>query len=89
MEGLIVDRMIPITFQKKFLLKANGPFWAQKWHILITLDPLQEFFKILQNEKCQEVDESNNNGLYQENFVQNKWAILDPKKAHPHNSGPF
>ena len=68
---------------------ANGPFWAQKWHILITLDPLQEFFKILQNEKCQEVDKSNNNGLYQENFVQNKWAILDLKMAPPHNSGPF
>ena len=33
------------------------------------------------------VDESNNNGLYQKKFVQDKWAILGPKMAHPHNSG--
>ena len=62
---------------------ANGPFWAQKWHILITLDLLQEFFKILYNENSQYVDESNNNGLYQKKFVQDKWAILGPKMAHP------
>ena len=30
---------------KKFLFGANGPFWAQKWCILVTLDLLQEFFK--------------------------------------------
>ena len=33
-------RVILIIFQKKFLFGANGPFYAQKWHILITLDPL-------------------------------------------------
>ena len=27
------------------------------------------------------------NGFYQKNFVHDKWAILDPKMAHPHNSG--
>ena len=27
------------------------------------------------------------NALYQKKFVQDKWAILDPKMAHPHNSG--
>ena len=32
------------------------------------------------------VDESNNNGLYQKNFVIDKWTILGPKKTHPHNS---
>ena len=37
-------RVILIIFQKNFLLGANGPFYAQKWHILITLDPLSEFF---------------------------------------------
>ena len=31
-------------FMKKFLFGANGPFWAQKWCILITVDPLQVFF---------------------------------------------
>ena len=32
-------------------------------------------------------DESNNNGLYQKKFVQNKWANLGLKMAHPHKSG--
>ena len=32
------------------------------------------------------LDESNNNGLYQKKFVHDKWAILGPKMAHPHNS---
>ena len=25
--------------------------------------------------------------MYQNNFVQDKWAILGPKMAHPYNSG--
>ena len=28
-----------------------------------------------------------NNGLFQKIFVHDKWAILGPKMAHPHNSG--
>ena len=28
------------SFSEKFSFGANGPFWAQKWRILITLDPL-------------------------------------------------
>ena len=63
--------MILIIFQKKNLFGTNGLFWAQKSRILITLDPLEEFFKILHNEKGQEVDESNN-GLSKKNFVQDK-----------------
>ena len=79
-------KMILIIFQKK-LFWANGPFQAQKWHILITLICCQKFFKILHNQKCQQVGESNNNnGLYQKKFVQERWAILSPKMAHPHNS---
>ena len=35
-----------------------------------------------------EVDESNNNGLYQKILLWTNWGILDPKMAHPHNSGP-
>ena len=31
-------------FSGKILIWGNGPFWAQKWHILITLNPLEEFF---------------------------------------------
>ena len=42
---------------------------------------------MLHNEKDQYLDESKNNGLYQENFIQDKWAILGPKMAHPGNSG--
>ena len=37
--------------------------------------------------KGQQVDESDNNGLYKKKCVQNKWTILGPKMAHPHNSG--
>ena len=42
---------------EKNLIYGNGPFWAQKLHIPITLDPLEEFFyflnffKILHNER--------------------------------------
>ena len=31
-------------FSEKILLRGNGSFWAQKLHILITLDPLEEVF---------------------------------------------
>ena len=47
----------------------------------------KNFMKILHNEKGQQVDESNNNGLHQKNIVQDKWVILCPKMAHPDNSG--
>ena len=39
------------------------------------------------NEKGQQADESNNNGLYQKKFVHDKWVILGPKMEHPDNSG--
>ena len=32
-------------FSEKNLIWGNGPFWAQKWCILITPGPLEEFFK--------------------------------------------
>ena len=47
------------------------------------------FFLILDNEKGQQVDESNNKGLCQKNVVQDKWAILGPEMAHLHNSETF
>ena len=31
--------------EKKILIWGNGPFWAQRLHILLTLDPQEEFFK--------------------------------------------
>ena len=78
--------MILIILQKKFVC-GKWTNLGPNLCILITLDPLEEFFKILHSEKGQWVYEINNNGLYQKKFVQNKWAILDPKMAHPHNSG--
>ena len=45
------------------------------------------FLKFCTNENGQQVDESNNNGLYQKNVVQDKWANLGPKMAHPYNCG--
>ena len=41
---------------------------------------------MLHNEKGQQVDERNNNGFYQNKFVQDKWDILGLKMAHPDNS---
>ena len=32
------------SFFEKIIIWGNGPFWAQKLYILITLDPLEEFF---------------------------------------------
>ena len=38
-------RLINRFSEKKILIWANGPFLAQKLHILTTLDLLEEFFK--------------------------------------------
>ena len=78
--------IVIIIFQKKCVW-GKWNILGQKMCILITLDLRQEFFWILHSEKGQEVDESNDNGLYQKNFVHDKWAILGPKVAHPHNFG--
>ena len=40
----------------------------------------------MHNEKGQQVDESNNTGLYPKK-IQAKWDILCPKMAHPYNYG--
>ena len=64
------------------MFEANGPRWAQKWGICC-----KNSFKILPNEKHQQVDESNNNGLFQKKLIRTNWGILGPKMAHPHNSG--
>ena len=42
---------------------------------------------ILYNEKGQQVDKINNNGLYQKKIGQEKWAILGLKMAYPVNAG--
>ena len=75
-------------FSVKILIWGKEPFWAQKLHILITLDLLEEFFLIMHNEKGQQVDESNNNnGLYQKNFCAGQMGHFGPEDgAYPHNS---
>ena len=45
-------------FSEKDLIWGNLVILAQKWCILITLDLLQVFFKILLNERGQEVFEN-------------------------------
>ena len=36
--------IILMVFLKNFSFSANRPFLAQKWHIIITLDPAYRFF---------------------------------------------
>ena len=38
-------KIVLMIFPKKPLFGANGPFWAPRWCIIITLDQLQDFFK--------------------------------------------
>ena len=38
------ERRLIKMFSEKNLIWENGPFRAQKLHILITLDPLEEYF---------------------------------------------
>ena len=52
--------------------------------IYIALDPQEEVFTMKradENEKNEreDVNESNNNGLYLKKIVQDKWAVLDLK----------
>ena len=44
-----------MVFRKKVLFKANGPFWAQKLCIFITLDLLKWYFLGWEHERGQEV----------------------------------
>ena len=89
-EGPIGSWKISVVFPKK-------TFVSGKWTIL---DPKMvhphnyesTFRMFLKIERCHwkgpiTVDESNINVCYQNIFFRGKWAILDPKMAHPHNSG--
>ena len=79
-------RMLVMIFQKKICL-GKWTIFGQKWCIVIILDPLYEFLKILHNEKGQQVDESNNNGLYQRFFFSRQMGYFGPENgAYPHNS---
>ena len=36
-------KVIIMVCTKKVLLRTNGPFWAQKWHVLLTLELFNNF----------------------------------------------
>ena len=64
-----------------------SPFWVEKWLILSTLDPLQEFFKILPSERVNRKMKMITI-IFQQNilFGANR-SFWTQKMAHPHNSG--
>ena len=80
-------RMILIIFFKKVFVWGKWTILGPKMVHPHNSGSAVRIFEIFHNEKSQQVDESNNNGLYQKSFVQDKWAILDPKMAHLHNFG--
>ena len=64
--NLVFGMQIDMNDRNKVFLKNKtsfgqiGSLWIQKWHILITLDPLLESFKTLHNKRGQQVDDINN-----------------------------
>ena len=79
-------KMILIIFRKKNWGKWTilGPKMVHPYN---TRSAVRIFYKILPDEKGQQVGESNNNGLFQKNLFNTNWGILGPKMAHLHNSG--
>ena len=74
-------------FSEKILIWANGPFWAQKWCMIMSLDLLWEFFsKFCTMEGVNRVMKMII--IFSKNiFVWGKWTILSPKMAHHHETG--
>ena len=60
-------------FLEKIVIVANKPFMVQEMvHPHNSGSTARSFFKLLRTEKCQQVDDGNNNGLCQNKFVQGK-----------------
>ena len=72
-------------FSEKIFIWGNGPFYAQKLHILITLVPLEESFLNFAQWKGP-IGRWNDNNNFPKNFFWRKWTILGPKMAYRHNS---
>ena len=51
MKRVIRKMKMILSSKKKNLFGANGSFWAHKWCIFVTWDPLGDFFLILLNER--------------------------------------
>ena len=51
MKRVIRKMKMILSSKKKNLFGANGLFWAHKWCIFVTWDPLGDFFLILLNER--------------------------------------
>ena len=80
-------KMILIIFKKNFCLGRMEHFGPKNGASSCLWICCRNFLELFHSEKCQWVDETNNNDLYQKHFVQDKWVILGPKMAHPHDSG--
>ena len=75
-----------IIFSKKKIVWDKGTILDSKMVCLHDSGAAGRIvLKILHTEKCKQVDDGDNNGLYQ-NSVQDKWVISDLKKTHPRNS---
>ena len=77
-------RLILIIFKKKNKIEQTDHF-GPKNGASSSGSAVRIFLNFAQLKVA--VGKSNNNGLYRKNSVQDKWAILGPKMAHPHNSG--
>ena len=64
-------------FSEKILIWGNGPFWAQKLCILITLDLLEEFF--LNCAQGKGLDENDINNFPKENLFGANGTFLAQK----------
>ena len=69
------------VFVKKNFVWANRPILDPKWHILITLDPLQESFKTSHNEKVQWVDGNSINNFFQKGSCLGQIDQFGPKNG--------
>ena len=56
-------KIISLVFVKKKFFRTNGSFWTQSWCVVITRISSNDLFKILHNEKGQEILENYLNGF--------------------------
>ena len=80
-------KMIGIIFKKKICFRQMDHCRPKNPHSYNSGSAVRIFFNFCTLKRANMVDESNNNGLYQKKFVEEKWAVLGPKMTHPHKSG--
>ena len=70
-------KIISMVFVKKKFFRANGSFWTENWCVVITRISSNDLFKILHNEKGQEILENDLSGFSGKHICRN-WAVLAP-----------